>query len=149
MAAKTTGPGFSAEEKAAMKQRAAELKAQAKAAKGAEKAAAELKAAEDAIAAMSPNDKAIAQAIHEIVLANTDLLPKTWYGFPSYARDGQLICFYQPGDKFGTRYGSLGFDANAQLDDGNMWPAAYAILKVGAAEKKAITALVKKAAGQG
>lgn len=130
-----------------MKQRAAELRAEAKAAKGAEKAEAERQAAVDAIAAMEPNDQAIAQAIHDVVLATTDLLPKTWYGFPSYHRDGQIVCFYQPAAKFGTRYGTLGFNDAAQLDDGQMWASAFAILRVGAAEKKQITALVKKAAG--
>ncbi len=141
-----TGSGFSAEEKAAMKQRAAELRAEAKAAKGAEKAAAERKAAEDAIAAMGPDDQPIAQAIHDIVLATTDLQPKTWYGFPSYHRDGQIVCFYQPADKFGTRYGTLGFNDAAALDEGNLWATAYAVTAVGAAEKKQITALVTKAA---
>lgn len=139
--------GFSADEKAAVKQRAAELRAEAKAAKGARKADADRKNAEEAIAAMSGHDLAAAEAIHEIVLKETDLLPKTWYGFPSYHRDGQVIVFFQPGEKFGTRYGTLGFQDGAQLDDGDMWPTSYAVPRVGAAERRRIAELVRKAAG--
>jgi uncharacterized protein YdhG (YjbR/CyaY superfamily) len=138
---------LSADEKAAVKQRAAELRAQAKAEKEGKKAEVDAKAATDAIAAMSGLDQEVAQMIHDVVLSSTTLLPKTWYGFPSYHRDGAIVCFYQPGEKFGTRYGTLGFQDAAKLDDGDMWPTAYAVVGTGGAVRDQVTALVTRAAG--
>ncbi len=139
--------GFTADEKAAMKARAAELKAERKAAKGAAKIEADLQACVAAIEQLPEDDRAIAQGIHEIVLAHSDLLAKTWYGMPAYHRDGAVVCFFQPAAKFGARYGTLGFNDAAQLDDGSMWPTAFAVTSLGAAQVKRITALVKQAAG--
>jgi uncharacterized protein YdhG (YjbR/CyaY superfamily) len=141
--------GFTADEKAAMKERAAELRAEAKREKGAAKAAAELTDVLDAIAKLPEDaDRALALRLHEVILeAAPQLAPRTWYGMPAYALDGKVVCFVQPASKFDTRYTTLGFNDTAQLDDGVMWPASWAVLKVGAAERKAITALVKRAVG--
>jgi len=128
--------GFTAEEKAAMKARARELKA---------KTDGET-AVRDSIAAMSPQDRAIAKQVHELVKAAApELTPKTWYGMPAYAKDGKVVCFFRDAGKFKERYAMLGFNDSAQLDDGSMWPVAYALAKLTAAEEKKITALVKKA----
>jgi uncharacterized protein YdhG (YjbR/CyaY superfamily) len=133
--------GFSADEKAAMKQRARELKEQAKRADG-------LTLLQEAIEAMDGDDRVAAQRIHEIVTeVAPQLAPKTWYGFPSYAKDDKVVIFFQPGSKFKTRYSTLGFQDTAQLDDGSMWPTSYAITQLSAADEKRIAALVKKAAG--
>jgi uncharacterized protein YdhG (YjbR/CyaY superfamily) len=133
--------GFSADEKAAMKQRAKELKEQAKLADG-------LTALKQAIADMDDADRAIANRIHAIVTdVAPELTPKTWYGFPAYAKDDKLIVFFQPASKFKTRYSNLGFQDAAQLDDGTMWPTSYAITTLSAADEKRIAELVKKAAG--
>jgi uncharacterized protein YdhG (YjbR/CyaY superfamily) len=134
--------GFSAEEKAAMKERAREMKAEAN------KASAE-KDVLDKIAEMPDADRAMAQRIHEIVKANApSLTAKTWYGQPAYAnKDGKIICFFQSSHKFGTRYATLGFNEDAQLDDGNMWATAYALKGLDAAEEKKITEILKKAVG--
>ncbi|TPW70901.1 iron chaperone [Schumannella sp. 10F1B-5-1] len=139
---KSASEGFSAEEKAAMKQRARELKASSKKADL-------LKACEDVIAALPDADKAIAQTIHDIVTSTAPGLdPKTYYGMPAYANaDGKIVCFFQPASKWDTRYGTLGFEAPAALDDGDLWPTHFAILKIGAAERKRITELVRRAAG--
>ena len=132
--------GFSADEKAAMKQRARELKDEAKRADG-------LTALKDAIAAMEGDDRAAATRIHEIVSeVAPDLAPKTWYGFPSYAKDDKVVVFFQPGSKFKTRYSTLGFQDSANLDDGSMWPTSYAITTLSKADEKLIAELVKKAA---
>jgi uncharacterized protein YdhG (YjbR/CyaY superfamily) len=97
---------------------------------------------------MSTSDRAMAQRIHAIVKANApELSPKTWYGMPAYTRDGKIVCFFQPAKKFDTRYSSLGFYDAAKLDDGTMWPFAFALTKLTAADEKRIGALVKKAAG--
>ena len=139
----TTPPDdtFSKEERAAIKERAKELKQQAKNADS-------TKDVLDKIAALDEPDRSIAQRIHAIVTEHAPgLTPKAWYGMPGYARDGKIVVFYQAATKFDTRYPSLGFNDTAQLDDGNMWPVAFAIKKLGAAEEKAIAALVKKAAG--
>ena len=129
--------GFTAEEKAAMKARAKELKA---AADGEEAIAASLKE-------MSPADRALGKRIHEIVKdAAPELTPKTWYGMPAYAnRDGKAVVFFRNAGKFKERYSMLGFNDSASLDDGSMWPIAYALTKLTAADEKKIRALVKKA----
>ena len=137
---------FTAEEKAAMKARALELKAEAKASKNREEGEKTVLAA---IAQMKDaNDRSMGKRIHEIVTATApELMPKTWYGMPAYAdKDGKVICFFQAASKFGVRYATFGFQPDAKLDDGNMWAASFALLKLTAAEEAKIVALVKKAA---
>ena len=130
--------GFTAEEKAAMRARAKELKAN----EDGEKAVA------DAIKKMSPSDRALAQKIHELVRdAAPALTPKTWYGMPAYAKDGKVVCYFRNAEKFKERYAIIGFQDNANLDDGSMWPVAYALKELTAADEKKIRALVKKAVG--
>jgi uncharacterized protein YdhG (YjbR/CyaY superfamily) len=137
--------GFTADEKSAMRERAKELKAEARASKDKADGEADLLAK---IAEMPKSDRAIAQRIHAIVKANApDLSPKTWYGMPAYAKDGKIVCFFQPAKKFDTRYSSFGFNDAAKLDDGSMWPIAFALTKLTAADEKRIGALVKKAVG--
>ena len=131
--------GFSAEEKAAMRQRAKEQKAEAEHAEGEADALA-------SIAAMQPSDRAMAERLHAIIKDSAPTLAaKTWYGMPAYARDGKIICFFQPAAKFKTRYATLGFNDSAMLDDGAMWPVAYALKDLTAADEAKIIALVKKA----
>jgi uncharacterized protein YdhG (YjbR/CyaY superfamily) len=142
---KSSGGGFTAEEKVAMKARAQELKAEAKASKNREEGE---KAILAAIAAMKdPNDRSMGKRLHEIVTAAApNLMPKTWYGMPAYAdADGKVICFFQAASKFGVRYATFGFQPDAKLDDGNMWATSFALVKLTSAEEKKITALVKKA----
>jgi len=141
--------GFSAEEKAAMKERAAELRAEAKRAKGAAKAEAELNDLLEAIAKLSDEgDRALATRLHELIMgAAPQLAPRTWYGMPAYALNGKVLCFVQPASKFDTRYTTLGFNDTAQLDDGDMWPASFAVQSIGAAEEQRITDLVRRAVG--
>ena len=135
--------GFTADEKAAMKERAKELKAEARASK--DKAAGENDLLAK-IAEMSEPDRSMAERIHAIVKANApDLSPKTWYGMPAYAKDGKVVCFFQPAEKFEARYATLGFNDTANLDDGNMWAASFALKELTPAEEEKITALVKKA----
>ncbi len=135
------GQTLSKEERAAVRDRARELKEQKTAADGAQ-------AVKDAIAALPADERAVANKIHEIVTdVAPDLAPKTYYGMPGWARNGKILCFFQPAAKFGTRYGTLGFEQPANLDDGHMWPTAFAVLKIGSDEEKKIRALVKKAAG--
>jgi uncharacterized protein YdhG (YjbR/CyaY superfamily) len=136
--------GFSEEERAAMKERALELKAEERASKN--KAAGEQMVLA-AIAKMPEPDRTQASRIHKIVQASApDLIPKTWYGMPAYAnRDGKVVCFFQAASKFKYRYATLGFQEDAHLDEGNMWPASFAILKLTPAEEAKIAALVKKA----
>jgi len=140
----TTSKGFTDDEKAAMKARAQELKAEARA--GKDRAEGE-KAILAAISAMKEPDRSMGKRIHELVTAAApSLMPKTWYGMPAYAdADGKVICFFQAAGKFNVRYATLGFQPDAKLDDGNMWAAAFALLKLTAAEDAKITALVKKA----
>jgi uncharacterized protein YdhG (YjbR/CyaY superfamily) len=130
---------FTAEEKAAMRARARELKAN----EDGEKAVA------DAIKKMAPADRAVAQKIHELVRsAAPALTPKTWYGMPAYAnRDGKVVCYFRDAGKFKDRYSTFGFNDAARLDDGSMWPNAFAVTKLSPADEKKITALVKKAVG--
>lgn len=138
--------GFSDEERAAMKERARELKAEARASK--DKAEGE-RALLEKIAEMPEPDRSMAERIHAIVKASApELAPKTWYGMPAYAaKDGKVVCFFQTGAKFGSRYATLGFNDSAHLDDGAMWPTAFALTSLGPVEEARISALVKKAAG--
>jgi uncharacterized protein YdhG (YjbR/CyaY superfamily) len=141
---KGSDSGFSADELAAMKQRAEELRAE----KGGRKKADEAEACVEAITALPQPDRGLAEAIHRIVLdVAPGLDPKTWYGFPSYARDGKVVVFFKPASKFTTRYATLGFEEAAQLDDGPMWVTSYAVLEIGDKEEKLIRRLVGKAAG--
>jgi uncharacterized protein YdhG (YjbR/CyaY superfamily) len=139
----TVSTGFTAEERAAMKERARELKAEAR--QRADKADGE-SALLAKIAEMPEPDRAMATRIHAIVTASAPALsPKTWYGMPAYARDGKIVCFFQSADKFKARYATLGFNDEAKLDDGDMWPTAFALTSLTAADEKRIGALVKKA----
>jgi uncharacterized protein YdhG (YjbR/CyaY superfamily) len=142
--ATTESGGFTAEERAAMKTRAAELRAEGK--KGAKKADG-LQALLDAIAKMAPGDRALAERVHMTVTAAApDLLPKTWYGMPSYAdADGKVVVFFQDSGKFNYRYSTLGFQDAANLDDGDLWPVSYALQKWSAVVEKKVTELVKAA----
>ena len=132
--------GFTAEERAAMRDRAKELKAEAQRAEGESDVLAK-------IAEMPPPDRAIAKRLHAIVKASAPgLSPKTWYGMPAYAnKDGKVVCHFQSAQKFNTRYATLGFSDTANLDEGAMWPTAFALEKLTAAEEARIGALVKKA----
>ena len=144
--AKTSSDGFSADERAAMKERAKELRAEAKGAKDREKGEADLRAKIDE---MPEADRVLAEAIHAIVTEHApQLMPKTWYGMPAYAdADGKAVCFFKAASKFGSRYAELGFNEQAHLDDGTMWPTAYAITTLSKADEKLIATLVTKAVG--
>jgi uncharacterized protein YdhG (YjbR/CyaY superfamily) len=140
----STGAGFTADERAAMKARAQELKAEARASKNREAGERDVLAA---IAAMKGPDRAMAERLHAVITANAPALwPKTWYGMPAYAKDGKVVCFFKSAGKFDSRYATLGFEEAANLDDGAMWPTSYALKKLTAADEKKIGALVKKAA---
>jgi uncharacterized protein YdhG (YjbR/CyaY superfamily) len=131
--------GFSAEEKAAMRERAKELKAEAAKADGESALLAK-------IAEMKGNDRAMAKRLHAIVKESAPgLAPKTWYGMPAYAKDGKILCYFQSAGKFDSRYATFGFSDEANLDQGAMWPTSYALHKLTPAEEKKIAALVKKA----
>jgi uncharacterized protein YdhG (YjbR/CyaY superfamily) len=135
--------GFTAEERAAMKDRARELKAEARASK--DRAAGE-EAVLAKIAEMPEADRALAERLHEIVKASAPALsPKTWYGMPAYAKDGKVVCYFTPASKFKERYATVGFNATANLDEGNMWPTSFALKEMTGAEEARIAALVKKA----
>jgi len=136
--------GFSAEERAAMKERAAELRAEGK--KGAKKADG-VQAVLDRIAEMAPEDRALAERVHVAVTKTApDLSPKTWYGMPAYANaDGKVVVFFQDAGKFNYRYSTLGFQDAANLDDGDMWPASFALVRWSPAVEKRVVALVKAA----
>jgi uncharacterized protein YdhG (YjbR/CyaY superfamily) len=140
----TASKGFTAEEKAAMRERARELKAEARLAK--DKAAGE-KDVLAKIAEMPKKDRAMAKRLHALVKASApDLSPRTWYGMPAYAnQEGKVVCFFTPASKFKERYASFGFNTAANLDQGNMWPTSFALKELTAAEEKKIGALVKKA----
>jgi uncharacterized protein YdhG (YjbR/CyaY superfamily) len=132
--------GFTDEERAAMRNRAKEAKADASKADGE-------RAVREAIAEMSASDRAMAERLHAIIEASAPTLsPKTWYGMPAYAKDGKVVCFFQPAQKFKTRYATLGFNDVANLDDGVMWPVAFALTQLTAADEAKIVALVKQAA---
>lgn len=135
-----TAGGFTAQEKAAMKERARELKAARSGKTDGERDVLEK------IAEMPPADRALAKRVHAIVKATApDLVPRTWYGMPAYARDGKVVCFFQAASKFDARYSTLGFSDRANLDAGTMWPTSFALTKLTEAEEKKIAALVKKA----
>ena len=137
--AKQKSKGFTAEERAAMKERAQELKAEARRADGES-------ALLEKIAEMPEPDRTMGKRLHKIITANApDLEPKTWYGMPAYAKDGKVLCFFQSSDKFKSRYATFGFNDEANLDRGAMWPTAFALKELTAAEEKKIGALVKKA----
>jgi len=140
----TKTEGFTDQERAAMRERAAELRAEGK--KGAKKADG-LQAVLDRIAEMAPEDRALAERVHMVVTSVApDLSPKTWYGMPAYANaDGKVVVFYQDSGKFGYRYSTLGFQDPANLDDGVMWPTVFAVKKLTAADEAKLAALVKKA----
>ena len=134
-----TVKGFTAEERAAMKERATELKAAKSRADGESALLAK-------IAEMPPRDRTMGKRLHAIIKANAPALaPKTWYGMPAYAKDGKVLCFFQSADKFKTRYATFGFTEEANIDKGAMWPVSFALKKLTAAEESKIAALVKKA----
>src|SRR5260221_2944904 len=131
--------GFTDEERAAMRKRVQEQKADASKADGESAVVA-------AIAAMPAPDRAMAERLHAIITASApDLSPKTWYGMPAYAKDGKVVCFFQPAHKFKTRYATFGFNDSANLDEGALWPVAFALKELTAAEEARIGELVKKA----
>jgi uncharacterized protein YdhG (YjbR/CyaY superfamily) len=136
---KETQKGFTAEERAAMKERARELKAEKSKADGESDVLAK-------IAEMPKADRVMAERIHAIVKASApDLAPRTWYGMPAYAKDGKVVCFFKSASKFKSRYATLGFNDPANLDEGAMWPTSFALKKLTPADEKKIGALVKKA----
>jgi uncharacterized protein YdhG (YjbR/CyaY superfamily) len=133
--------GFTDEERGAMKERAKELKAAARKADAERDVLAK-------IAEMTESDRALAERIHAIVKASApDLVPKLWYGMPAYTKDGKIVCFFQSAQKFNSRYATFGFNDTAQLDEGAMWPTAFALTKLTADDEARIGALVKKAVG--
>ena len=139
----TPAAGWTDEEKAAMKEHSRELKAAAKRGADREAGEADVKAK---IADMPNSDREMAERIHEVVKASApDLTPRTWYGMPAYARDGKIVCFFQAADKFKARYATFGFNDDARLDEGSMWPTSWALTKLTAADEKTIGELVKKA----
>ncbi|HVM71018.1 MAG TPA: hypothetical protein VMT91_04610 [Anaerolineales bacterium] len=143
---RSTAAGFSAEEKAAMKARAQELKAEARSDKDRAEGEKVLLAA---ITAMKEPDQSMARRLHDIIKDSAPALsPKTWYGMPAFAnQDGKIVCFFQPAQRFNTRYATFGFNDSARLDEGAMWPTAFALKELTAAEEARIIALVKKAVG--
>jgi uncharacterized protein YdhG (YjbR/CyaY superfamily) len=141
----TTSTGFTDEERAAMKERAQELKAEARRGRGGKKADGEQDLLAK-IAEMPDADRTMATRLHEIVTASApDLSPKTWYGMPAYAKDGKVVCFFQSADKFKARYATFGFNDVANLDDGAMWPTSFALKELTDAEAATISELVKRA----
>jgi len=143
-AAGETAKGFTDEEKAAMQERARELKAEARANKDRAAGESDLLAK---IAEMPEPERTMAKRLHEIITASAPALsPKTWYGMPAYAKDGKVICFFQAASKFNTRYATFGFQHDANLDEGEMWPVSFALKALTATEEERISALVKKAA---
>ena len=133
--------GFTAEERAAMRERAREQKAEAQKADGERAVLAK-------IAEMQESDRAMAERLHEIVKAVAPgLSPKTWYGMPAYAKDGKVVCHFQGAEKFNTRYATFNFSDQANLDEGAMWPTSFALKELTAAEEATISALVKRAVG--
>ena len=143
-AGKKSAETFTKEEREAMRERARELKAEAR--RSASRADGE-RDLQEKIAEMPRADRALAKRIHELVTKNAPaLLPKTWYGMPAYANDdGKVVCFFQSADKFKSRYATFGFNAEARLDEGSMWATYFAVTKLTAADEKRIAALVKKA----
>jgi uncharacterized protein YdhG (YjbR/CyaY superfamily) len=134
--------GFTAAERAAMRERAKELKAEARASKDRAEGERDVLAK---IAEMPKADRVIAERIHEIVTTNAPgLSPKTWYGMPAYSKDGKIVCFFKSADKFKSRYATLGFEEAANLDQGAMWPTSFALTELTASDEAKIAALVKK-----
>ena len=137
--ARTSSGALTAEEKAAMRETVQERKAAARGANDEEAVLAK-------IAEMSGSDRGIAKRLHELIKSSApSLSPKTWYGMPAYARDGKIVCFFTPADKFKSRYATFGFNDDANLDEGSMWPTSFALKKLTAADEAKIGALVKKA----
>jgi uncharacterized protein YdhG (YjbR/CyaY superfamily) len=131
--------GFTAEERAAMRERVKEMKAAGKKADGE-------KDVLEKIAEMGESDRAMAERIHAIVKdAAPELVPRTWYGMPAYSKDDKVVCFFRPAGKFGDRYATFGFNDRANLDEGSMWPTAFGLKKLTAADSKKVAALIKKA----
>ena len=140
-----TAPGFTAEERAAMKDHAQELKTAARRGPRAAKADGESDLLAK-IAEMQEPDRAMAERVHALIMASAPALaPRTWYGMPAYAKDGKIVCFFQSAQKFKSRYATLGFNDAANLDEGTMWPIAFALTELTAAAEERIGALVKKA----
>jgi uncharacterized protein YdhG (YjbR/CyaY superfamily) len=147
MAERKASKGFTDDERAAMRERAREVKSAARRGSRATKADGESDVLAK-IAEMPDHDRAIAERLHAIIKASAPgLSPRTWYGMPAYAKDGKVVCFFQSAHKFKTRYATLGFSDKANLDDGAMWPSAFALKELTAAEEARIGALVKKALG--
>ena len=138
---------FTAEERAAMKERAKEVKASARRGSRADKAAEDEAAVLAKIAEMEGSDRDMAERIHAVVRASAPgLAPKLWYGMPAYAKDGKVVCFFQSAQKFNARYATFGFNDKANLDEGTMWPTAFALTELSAADEARIGELVKRAA---
>lgn len=134
--------GFTAEERAAMRERAKELKATARAGDATRQEAAVLAK----IAEMAPPDRAMGERLHALILATApSMAPRLWYGMPAYAKDGNVVCFFQAAQKFKSRYCTLGFSDHARLDEGRLWPTAFALQELTEAEERRITALIEKA----
>jgi uncharacterized protein YdhG (YjbR/CyaY superfamily) len=139
----TATKGFTSDERAAMKARAQELKAEARESKNRADGERDLM---DAITAMKGKDRAMAKRLHEIITESApDLWPKTWYGMPAYAKDGKVVCFFKSAAKFKSRYATFGFEEAANIDADTMWPTSFALTELTAADEKKIAALVKKA----
>ncbi len=137
--------GFTADERAAMKERTKELKADARRSADAADGERDVLAK---IAEMPESDRVMAERIHAVVKASAPALtPKTWYGMPAYAKDGKIVCFFKAADKFNSRYATLGFEETANLDEGAMWPTSWALTELTPADEATIAALVKRAAG--
>ena len=144
---KKTPQAFTADERAAMKERAKEVRGAARRSQRPTKEDDENEVLAK-IAEMRESDRAIAERLHSVITANAPTLsPKLWYGMPAYARDGKLICFFQPAQKFKSRYATLGFQDSADLDDGTMWPTHFALMELTVADEARIVALVQRALG--
>lgn len=143
------GDVWTAEEKAAMKEHAAEQKAsRSRTGSKEQKAAADAQAMLDKIAELEPADRELAEKVHALITgAAPELAPKTWYGMPAYYRDGKVLCFFQPASKFKARYATLGFDESAALDDGDFWPTSFALVALTPAVEKRIVDLLERALG--
>ena len=138
--------GFSKEERAAIKERAAELRAEKRRSRASDKEAEDTSAVLAAIAQMADADRVLAERLHAVITATTPgLSPKLWYGMPAYARDGKIVCFFQGAEKFKTRYATLGFNDEANLDEGTIWPTAFAVTGLSEADEALIAALLTRA----
>lgn len=142
----TTADGFTGEERAAMKERARELRASARKGSAGDKAAQDAAEVLAKIAELPEGERALAERLHAVVLASApSLAPKTWYGMPAYAKDGKIVCFFQSAAKFKSRYATLGFNDPANLDDGEMWPTAFAITELTPEVEEQVADLVQRA----